>query len=150
MKYTFLLMFILFGLIQNSQSCAKSAGRNSSDSAAPTPSKTVEKKRFDRLPQNIEAATQVSKPIKNDKGDTISYEITTVEKILNDLKAGYKDNVLIDGKGREIRFHEPLCRGVSRGVEGDEEDRRAKEKEFAELEKKYTVVVLFCDPRKAL
>ncbi len=142
-------MFILFGLLQSSQNCGKSVMQNSNDSTAPTATGTVEKKQFDRLPANIEAGTQVSKPIKNDKGDTLSFEVTTVEKILNELKAVYKNDVLVDGKGKEIRFYEPLCRGVSRGTEEDEEDRRAKENERAELEKKYTVVVLYCDPRKA-
>lgn len=150
MKYTFALIFILFGLMQNSQSCGKNPMRNANDSIKPTPSKTVEKKQFDRLPENVKTETQVSKAIKNAKGETVSFEITTVEKTLNELGAGYKNDVLVDGKGREIRFYEPLCRGVSRGAEGDDEDRRAKENELAGLEKNYTVVVLYCDPRKTL
>ena len=150
MKYTFALIFMVFGLMQSSQSCGKNPVRNSNDAAKPTRSKTVEKTVFNRLPENIKTETQVSKAIKNAKGETVSYEITTVEKALNELGAGYKNNVLVDGKGREIRFYEPLCRGVSRGAEGDDEDRRAKENELAGLEKNYTVVVLYCDPRQAL
>jgi hypothetical protein len=69
---------------------------------------------------------------------------------LNELKARYKKNKLVDAKGREIKFFEPLCRGVSRGIEGDDEDQQQKDKELAELQKNFTVIVLYCDPRKAV
>jgi hypothetical protein len=106
--------------------------------------------KFDRLPPNITPETEVRKDILNDKKQVVSFEITTVAKRLNELKARYKKNKLVDAKGREIKFFEPLCRGVSRGIEGDEEDQQQKDKELAELQKNFTVIVLYCDPRKAV
>ena len=148
MRNTFWTMLIVFGLLQNSGSCGKNTMQNSNDSNRPTAPKNQKKVGYDRLPENIKLATEVRRPIKNEKGETVSFEITTVEKTLNELKAGYQNNVLVDGKGREIRFYEPLCRGVSRGTEEDEQDQKEKADELAELEKKYTVLVLHCDPRK--
>lgn len=147
MKFIFPLL-IIFGLIQNAGNCGKSAVRNSDDAAKPAARKTIEKIKYDRLPENIKAETEVRRAIKNEQGETISFEITTVEKRLNELQARYENDRLIDGNGREIRFYEPLCRGVSRGTEEDEADQKAKETELAELEKKYTVITLNCDPRK--
>ena len=106
--------------------------------------------KYDRLPPEITAETEVRKDVLNANKEVVSFEITTVEKRLNELKARYKKNVLVDSKGKEIRFYEPLCRGVSAGYEQDEIDRKAKEKELSDLKKKYTVIVLYCDPRKAL
>lgn len=147
MKTTFVIIFVLFGLIQVSQSCEKKTVQNSNKSTEPIPKQTA---KYDRLPEGIRPETEVTTDVKNDKGEVVSYEITTVEKRLNEMKARYKDDKLVDEKGKEIRFFEPLCRGVSRGIEGDEEDRQAKEKELAELKKKYTVIILYCDPRKAV
>jgi hypothetical protein len=106
--------------------------------------------KYDRLPPEITAETEVRKDVLNAKKEVVSFEITTVEKRLNELKARYKKNVLVDAKGKEIRFFEPLCRGVSAGYEQDEIDRKAKEKELSDLKKKYTVIILYCDPRKAV
>lgn len=150
MKYIFTLVLMTFGLIQSSESCGKSAVRNSSDSTKPTARQTIEKTKYDRLPENIKLETQVRRAIKNEKGETVSFETTTVEKRLNELAARYENDKLVDAKGKEIRFHEPLCRGASRGAEEDEQDQKEKERELAELEKKYTVIILYCDPRKTM
>ena len=146
MKIAFLIFLAVFGFVQT-QKCDQKRMRNSETNAAATP-KTMTK--FDRLPENIKPETEVRRDTKNDKGETISTETTTVEKRLNELRARYDKDKLVDEKGREIRFFEPLCRGVSAGEEQDELDRKAKEKELAELEKKYTVIVLNCDPRKVM
>ncbi len=135
-------IFAMFGLIQNSQRCSSAAVEKNS-MTTPTPERKV---RFDRLPENIKPDTKVRKDVKNARGKIVSHETTTVEKRLNELKARYKNGKLVDRKGREIRFFEPLCRGVSRGIEGDAEDQRAKDKELADLEKKFTVIVVLCDP----
>ena len=148
MKQTFLLLIIVFGFLQTNENCGKKPTRNSNAAVTSTPSKNVGKTVFDRLPENVKSDTPVRKAIKNSKGETVSFEITTVEKTLNELKASYKNDRLVDGNGREIRFYEPLCHGVSRGMEEDEADQKAKEKELADLEKNNTVVVLNCDPRK--
>lgn len=150
MKITFLLTIILLGLIQNTENCGKTAIKNSDKQVNSAQSNSKEKTKFDRLPENVKLDSPVAKAIKNEKGETISSEATTVEKRLNELKARYENEKLVDGNGKEIKFFEPLCRGVSRGVEEDEQDRKEKENELAELEKKYTVIVLYCDPRKAM
>ena len=106
--------------------------------------------KYDRLPPKITAETEVRKDVLNDKKEVVSFEVTTVEKRLNELRARYKRGVLVDGKGRQIRFFEPLCRGVSAGFEQDEIDRKAKDKELADLKKKYTVVILYCNPAKMM
>ena len=150
MKFTFLLTLILFGSIQNGESCGKKTMRNSDDANKTTAQATKGQSKYDRLPENIKTETEVRRAIKNDKGETVSFEITSVGKRLNELEAHYENGKLVDKSGKEIRFFEPLCRGVSRGVEEDEEDRKAKEDELSELEKKHTVIVLYCDPQKVM
>src|SRR3954463_11741016 len=76
--------------------------------------------KYDRLPPDVTLETEVRKDVLNRRGKIVSSEVTTVEKLLKELKARYRKNVLVDGKGREIRFFEPLCRGVSAGFEEDE------------------------------
>lgn len=103
--------------------------------------------KYDRLPPSITLKTEVVKEVKTRDGVIVSTGKTTVEKRLNELKARYKKGVLVDGKGREIRFFEPLCRGFSAGAEEDRKAQQEKDTELAELRKKYTVLVLLCDPR---
>ena len=117
--------------------CGRKTVENSDAKISPTPKAAT---KYDRLPENVTLETEVTDGTK----------ITTVEKRLNELKARYEKDKLVDEKGREIRFFEPLCRGVSAGEEQDEADRKAKEKELAELEKKYTVIVVVCDPTKVM
>ncbi len=111
---------------------------------------TGETTKFDRLPGGIKPDTKIRKDKKNDKGEVVSFEIITAEQVLNELKAKYDGDKLIDGKGREIKFFEPLCRGVSQGFEEDEKARKEKERELAGLEKKFTVIVLYCDPQSVM
>lgn len=137
------MTFIVLALFQTGNCNRQAIDKN----VSPTP-KTATK--FDRLPENITLEREVVKTVKNDKGASVSSETTTVEKRLNELKARYEKDKLVDGNGKEIRFFEPFCRGVSAGFEQDQADQMAWEKELAELEKKYTVIVLSCDPRKAM
>lgn len=106
--------------------------------------------KYDRLPPNVMLETEVRKDVLNRRGKVVSSEITTVEKRLKELKARYRKNVLVDGKGREIRFFEPLCRGVSAGFEEDQKAQKEKVRELAALKKSYTVIVLYCNPLKAV
>jgi hypothetical protein len=106
--------------------------------------------KYDRLPPDVTPETEVRKDVLNRRGKVVSSEVTTVEKRLKELKARYRKNVLVDGKGREIRFFEPLCRGVSAGFEEDQKAQKEKDRELAALKKKYTVIVLYCNPLKAV
>ncbi len=147
MKIALIIIFALFGLLQTSRNCDSKTMQNNNIEALATPKKQT---KYDRLPPNITLETEVRKDVLNDKKQVVSFEVTTVEKRLNELKARYKKNKLVDSKGREIKFFEPLCRGVSRGIEGDEEDQQQKDKELTDLQKNFTVIILNCDPRKAM
>ena len=146
MKLILLIIFALFAF-QTNQNCDKKTMENTNIQTVPTPQKKV---KYDRLPENIKLETEVRKDVLNSKGEIISSEIVTVEKRLNELKARYKKNVLVDSKGKEIKFFEPLCRGVSAGFEQDQADQKAKDKELAELKKKFTVIILYCNPANVM
>ena len=150
MKCTFTLLLVLFGLIQSSENCGKNSVRNADDSTKPIAEKRKEKIEYKRLPENIKPETKVRRAIKNKNGETVSFEITTVENRLNELDSRYENDKLVDGNGKEIRFYKPLCRGVSRGIDEDENDRRKKEEELAGLEERYTVIILHCDPQETM
>ncbi len=148
MKIFFLMMFVLFGMTQMNEQCGKN-DKQTANTTTPETMKTPTK--FNRLPEGVALDTEVQgKAVKNDKGEIISYEITTVEKRLTELKAKYKGGELVDDKGREIRFFNPLCRGVSQGFEEDRREREKSENELAELKNKYTVIILHCDLRKLM
>ena len=148
MKIFFLTILGLFGMMQMNEQCSKNENQSTNMTMA-EPTKTPTK--FNRLPEGITLNTEVQgKAVKNDKGEITSYEITTVEKRLTELKAKYKGDKLVDNKKREIRFFKPLCRGVSQGYERDRQERERLEAELAELKKKYTVIILHCDFRKLM
>jgi hypothetical protein len=96
--------------------------------------------RYKKLPAGIESSTQVN-------GRT---RIVTAEQRLRELRARYRRGVLVDSKGREIRFWTPICRGVA--MPGDEgvEEQKAKDAELRDLKKKYTVITVVCDPRTVM
>lgn len=151
MKTTVLFLMLLFGIVQANDSCDGRAGHaNKNSGPAATPQKKEENWRPEHLPADVKPETRVRIDAKNDKGEITSTEVTTAEKTLNGLKARFENSKLVDGKGREIRFFAPLCRGVSQGPEEDEAARKAKEKELSELEKKFTVIVLYCDPASVM
>ncbi len=104
--------------------------------------------KLDRLPDGIEPNTKVRKYVKNDKGEVVSYETITVEEKLKELGAKYENDKLVDRNGREIRFYTPPVRGTSQGFEEDAKQRESDKKELDELQSKYTVIVLYVDPRK--
>ena len=142
MKFIFLIIFALL-VAQTNQNCDKKVMENANAKNSPTPQTKV---KYDRLPEKITLETEVRKDTLNDKGEVISFEVVTAEQRLNELKARYEKNVLVDGKGKEIKFFEPLCRGVSAGTEQDREDQKAKDEELARLKKSFTVIILYCNP----
>ena len=146
MKIFFIMTFVLFGIIQINEQC----GKNEKQSTNKKMSQPVQTP-IDQLPEGIAPDTEVEgRAIKNDKGGINSYEVTIVEKRLIELKAKYEEGKLVDGKKKEIQFFKRLCRGVSQGFEEDEQERLRSENELAELQKKYTVVILYCDLRKLM
>ena len=81
--------------------------------------------------------------------DVVSYGLkgrqsVTVEKKLTEIKARCRRGKLVDAKGREIRFFHPSCWGNP--PPDYLEIRQREDKEFAELKKRYTVIVFGCNP----
>lgn len=147
-----LIIFAVFALAQTDNKCGKSEMQNANKPIAnkKMSDNTNKQSKFDRLPDGVKLTDEVRKDVTNDKGEVISAKISTVEAELKELGAKYANDKLVDRSGREIRFYTPPVRGTSQGFEEDERQRKQDEKEFLELKKKYTVIVLFVDPREAL
>lgn len=71
-------------------------------------------------------------------------ETVTVKKKLTEIKARCRNRKLIDGKGREIRFHRPSCWG-NPPADYPEIQQRENE-ELQRLQQRYTVIVFGCNP----
>lgn len=162
-KAAVIFAVVILGYAQVQEGCGKKGVNNTGEArpgpapvttninqTRPSPGPTGKPVDSVPLPENIKPDTKVRLDVKDKDGKVVSSRVLTVLEALNELKARYRDDRIIDGKGREIRFFEPLCRGVSAGTEEDEAARLAKEKELAELEKKYTVIVLHCDPSQVM
>lgn len=104
--------------------------------------------KYTKLPPNVTLKTEVWGKMVPIGDGRVAPERTTVEKRLRELKATYKKNILVDGKGREIKFLEPTCRGVSAGQDEDAADQKSRAEELAKLKLKFTVIEQVCDPAK--
>lgn len=148
MKICILLIFITFGFVQNQ--CDKNKVSNANK---PATNKMMTKQtatKFDNLPDGVKLSDEVRKDDLNDKGEVVSYKTITVEEKLNELGAKYENEKLVDRDGKEILFYSPPVRGASQGFEEDEKQREQDKKELDELQKKYTVIILYVDPRKVM
>ena len=111
----------------------------SSTTYAASPASDIQHRRPHRrswkacLPQDIKKTESVP-------GDPKVH--TTVESVLNTLKARCSGERLLDGKNREIRFVRAFCWGNPPA--DAEEQVAAQTAEIAELRKKFTVVLLRC------
>jgi ABC-type phosphate transport system auxiliary subunit len=140
-------MFAVFAMVQSQGQCDKDKMQNA-NKPMPTPTKQMTK--FDRLPDGVDLSDEVKNDIKNNKGEVVSSKIITVEEKLKELGAKYEKDRLVDAGGREIRFYTPPLRGASQGFEEDEKQRKRDARELAELQKKYTVIILYVNPLKAV
>ncbi len=143
MKIYFLIIFIIFGFVQNQCDKSKMSNVNKSANAI-----TINQTTFDRLPDGVKLNDEVRKNILNDKGEVVSYKTITVEEKLKELGAKYENDKLVDRNSKEIRFYTPLVRGASQGFEEDAKQRERDKRELDELQSKYTVIILYVDPRK--
>ena len=150
MKICILTIIFVFGFVQNQCDTDKTLNTNQLSVNKTVSNQTPEVIKPEHLPDGIEPQTKVRKQVKNDKGEVISSEVETVEQRLRELNAKYKGETLFDGTGREIKFFKPLCRGAAPGFEEAQEARKKKDKELSELEKNYTVIILFCDPGEVM
>lgn len=143
MKICFLIIFAVFAVAQSQGQCDKDK--------VPNANKTMSNQtKFDRLPDGVKLSDEVKNDIKNDKGEVVSFKIITVEEKLKELGAKYEKEKLVDRDGREIRFYTPPVRGASQGFEEDKKQSERDAKELAELQKKYTVIILYVNPLKAV
>ena len=147
MKIYFLIMFAVFSMAQLHSQCDKD---KMPDANKPMPSPTKQMTKFDRLPDGVKLSDEVRNDVKNAKGEVVSFKIITVEEKLKELGAKYESEKLVDGKGKEIRFYKPPVRGASQGYEEDKKQQERDAKELAELQKKYTVIILYVNPLKAV
>lgn len=106
--------------------------------------------KFDRLPDGVKLSDEIRNDVKNNKGEVVSFKIITVEEKLKELGAKYEREKLVDRDGKEIRFYTPPVRGASQGFEEDKKQSERDAKELAELQKKYTVIILYVNPLKAV
>lgn len=153
MKICFLMTFAVFGFFQNQ--CAKGETTNVNKTAAANSAmnktmtnQTKNADKFDRLPDGVKPNDEVRKDVLNEKGEVVSYRTITVGEKLNELGAKYEGDKLVDRDGREIKFYTPPVRGASQGFEEDAKQQARDAQKFADLQKKYTVIVLYIDPRK--
>lgn len=145
MKIYFLILFAVFAMAQSQ--CGKDKMPNANK---PMSNQTKEMTKFDRLPDGVKLNDEVRKDVKNDKGEVVSFKIITVEEKLKELGARYEKDKLVDAGGREIRFYTPPVRGTSQGFEEDKKQSERDARELAELQKKYTVIILYVNPLKVV
>ena len=149
MKIYGLLVFLVFGFVQDHQDC--NAGRSQKPAVGANMSKNISvvggEMKFDQLPDDVKLTDQVREEIRDEKGD-VSYQIITVVEKLKDLGAKYQADKLVDMNGRQIRFYRPPLRGASQGYEADQLQHAADEKILAELKAKYTVIIIYENPLK--
>lgn len=146
MKICFLIIFVIFGFVQNQ--CDKNKTSNVNKPAANKMMTNQTATKFDNLLDGVKLSDEVRKDVLNDKGEVVSYETITVEEKLKELGAKYENDKLIDRAGKEIRFYTPPVRGASQGFEEDAKQRERDKKELDELQSKYTVIILYVDARK--
>jgi hypothetical protein len=89
------------------------------------------------LPKGIKLTNGV---VSEKKGESVN-----VGQRLVELKAHCRDGKLVDGHCREIRFFRFECWG-NPPYDYLERERQQSER-LAQLKKRYTVIVLGCDPR---
>ena len=147
MKICFLIIFAVFSMAQIHSQCDKDKMPNAN---IPMPSPTKQMTKFDRLPDGVKLSDEVRKDVKNDKGEVVSFKIITVEEELKNLGAKYANDKLVDTGGREVRFYTPPVRGASQGYEEDKKQHERDVRELVELQKKYTVIILYVNPLKAV
>jgi len=120
-----------------------------SHAAKTEPTKT-EQTKYDKLPDGVQLTDEVREETKDKDGQVIAVKTITVAEKLKQIGAKYANDKLVDGKGREISFYRPPVRGASQGFEEDQKQRERDAKELQELQRKYSVIILYIDPRKVM
>ncbi len=148
MKIYFLIVFVLFAVVQAESQCGKKKSEKPKEDKTMT--KNIDDIQYKDLPDDAKLTDEVRVNELNEKGEVIGYTTVTVEQKLREIGAKYLDGKLVDKNGREIRFFKPLVRGMSEGFEKDEEFRQSEEKRLNDLKEKFTVIEIFVNPLKVL
>ena len=132
-------VLVLFGGVIMAQQQSKSSGKECPPSSAqPNAASNEQATQFDCLPDDITLKDVVTYTLEADKN-------VTVRDKLIEMKAKCEKGKLVDSHHKEIRFFRPDCWG---NPPADYEERQQQQQErLKELEKKYTVIVMGCDPR---
>jgi hypothetical protein len=132
-------VLILFGVIVMAQQQSNNSGQACPASSPPSNAASNEQAaRFDCLPDDITLKDVVTYGFEADKN-------VTVHDKLIEMKAKCKNGKLVDSHHREVRFFRLECWG---NPPADYKERQQQQQErLKELEKKYTVIVMGCNPR---
>jgi hypothetical protein len=149
MKFAFLTSLLILSFAQSQTNCDKSKIQNGNKLIAnkAVPGSTPMK--YENLPDDVKLSDEVREESKDENG-AVSYKIITVEEKLIKIKAKYEGEKLVDAGGREIRFYKPPIRGASQGFEEDQMQQKRDAEEFNALNEKYTLIILYVDPRKVM
>ena len=131
-------ILLLCGVIIMAQQQGKKSGSECTPSASQSNSAGEEAAQFNCLPDDITLQDVVTysiiKPERNE----------TVRDKLSKLKAKCENGKLVDEHRKEIRFFRLECWG---NPPADYQERQQQQQDkLKELEKKYTVIVMGCDP----
>lgn len=125
-------------IIMAQQQGKKSASEHAPSGAQSNSAGDTEAAQFDCLPDDITLQTVVTYSFKPEKNETVK------DRLLK-LKAKCENGKLVDERGKEIRFFQLECWG---NPPADYEERQQHQQDkLKEMEKKYTVIVMGCDPR---
>ena len=160
MKIFLILIFSVFIMAQSQSDCGRENVKNmnkiqmNNNSAETAENKTMAKTdgkiKYKNLPENVKLTDQVTKEVKNDKGEIVSNDLITVEQALKDVGAKDEGEKLVDKNGKEIRFYTPPVRGMSQGYDLDQKQQKIDRKQLEELKAKYTVIILYVDARMVM
>jgi hypothetical protein len=131
---------LLFGvIIIMAQQKSKRSGSDCPPSPSPTSAEGGEQaSAFDCLPDDIKLKDVVSYGIREGR------DVTVQDKLVS-IKAKCENGKLVDEDHKEIRFFRLQCWG---NPPADYEERQQRQQEeLKELEKKYKVIVMSCNPR---
>jgi hypothetical protein len=119
---------------------SKSIGQKMTRHIKASPDERARSSRLACLPEGLKLTDVVSYRDKRKGSD----EQTTVGEKLIELQARCRKGLLVDSKGREIKFFKFSCFG---NPPSDHEEIAQREREeLDKLQKDYTVIVLDCDP----
>ena len=133
-------VLLLFGvIIIVAQQQSKKPSSNCPPPTSEASAGSVEQaSQFDCLPDDIKLKDVVTYGIREGR------DVTVRDKLVS-IKAKCEDGKLVDEAHKEVRFFRLQCWG---NPPADYQERQQRQQEeLKELEKKYTVIVMGCNPR---